>query len=335
MGQNGRIKTHIRIMNSKVSIIIPVYNAEQYLEQCLASVCNQTLEDIEIIIVNDGSTDGSRSILERYLRKHSNINIIDKEKAGVAIARNTGIEFAGGEYIGFADADDWIEPVMFEEMYYSATEVNADIAVGCVKRYSDQRKTFGGMNLSFFEQFPKGFHWRDVIEKIPSLRAYSYNKIYRRKLLIDNNITFPDCRIHSDNLFMYASLTSAKKIICINKDFYYYRIHEDGQLTKLADERVFDVFKVYGLLENYLRDKGIYTELKEQVTKRKLEEYLRDFGKIRNNKNIRRSYFERMHRALQETELSNDILSTFSRRQRHILKLAKKKDHTVFWQPFL
>jgi glycosyltransferase involved in cell wall biosynthesis len=311
-------------MSPAVSIVIPVYNGERYLEQCLESVCNQTLKNIEIIAVNDGSTDSSRDILQEYRQRYSNLIIIDQEKAGASAARNKGMECAKGDYIGFVDADDWIDPMMFEEMYSSATKENADIAVCCVRRCSNQKKASGGMDLFFFEQYREGFHWRDVINKIPSLRAYSYNKIYRRNLLTENRITFPDIRIHTDNLFMYASVTAADKIVCINKAFYNYRIHGDGQLTVQADDRVFDVFKTYELLEDYLKEKGIYGELKEQVTKRKLEEYLRDFRKIKDNKNIRIPYFKMMHKELQNIELHDELLSRFPRRRRHILKLAKR-----------
>lgn len=311
-------------MNPAVSIVVPVYNAERYLDQCLESVCNQTLKNIEIIAVNDGSTDGSRDILEEYRQRFTNFTIIDKEKAGVSAARNTGIKCAGGDYIGFVDSDDWVEPMMFEEMHSAAIKDNADIAVCRVRKCSDNKKPSGGMDLSLFEQYRGGFHWREVIQNIPFLRAYSYNKIYRRKLIEEHNIIFQDTRIHTDNLFMYASLTAAEKILCINKDFYYYRIHRDGQVTALADDRVFDVFKTYELLENYLKGKGIYTELKEQVTKRKLEEYIRDFRKIKDNKDIRKPYFKRMHKELQKTELNDDLLSPFPRRRRHILKLAKR-----------
>ena len=114
----------------KVSIIVPVYNVESYLDKCLNSLVNQTLKDIEIIVINDGSTDNSQKIIDKYSKKYKNIINITKENGGVSEARNLGLEKASGEYIGFLDSDDWIEPDMYELMYQKAKTENFDI-VAC------------------------------------------------------------------------------------------------------------------------------------------------------------------------------------------------------------
>jgi len=112
----------------KVSVIIPVYNVENYIEKCLNSVLNQTLKEIEIIIVNDGSKDSSKQKIEKYLEKHENkIIYLEKENGGLSDARNYGIGYAKGEYIAFLDSDDYIEPTMYEEMYKKAKEENSDM----------------------------------------------------------------------------------------------------------------------------------------------------------------------------------------------------------------
>ena len=112
--------------NYDVSIIVPVYNAEKYLQECIDSLINQTKKDIEIILVNDGSTDGSRNIIERNCKKYDNITFIDQENKGVCVARNKGIEAAKGEYIGWLDSDDMLKPQAIERLYKTMKEKNAD-----------------------------------------------------------------------------------------------------------------------------------------------------------------------------------------------------------------
>ena len=119
---------------AKVSVIIPVYNTEKYLRRCLDSVCNQTLRDIEIICINDCSTDNSLSILEEYAGNDNRIKLIDfKENKGAAVARNTGIDMAEGKYIGFVDSDDFVDLDFYEKLYTKAVETGADISKGSYK----------------------------------------------------------------------------------------------------------------------------------------------------------------------------------------------------------
>ena len=124
--------------NVKVSVIIAVYNAEKYLVQCLDSVLNQTLKEIEIILVNDGSTDNSMQILEKYQKKDARVRVINQENQGAAAARNAGMKLAVGEYLSFLDADDFFSPEMLEEMYAGCVEQDADISVIRSKEYNEQ-----------------------------------------------------------------------------------------------------------------------------------------------------------------------------------------------------
>ena len=119
---------------TKVSIIVPVYNVEKYLKRCLDSLVNQTLKDIEIICVNDGSTDGSLAILNEYVRNDDRIVVINQENSGQSVARNRGIDVAKGEYLGFVDSDDWVSEDYFERLHNSAIQNNAEIAVGGIIR---------------------------------------------------------------------------------------------------------------------------------------------------------------------------------------------------------
>ena len=131
----------------KVSIVIPVYNVQKYLHECLDSLINQTLKDIEIICINDGSTDNSLNILKEYALKDSRIKVIDKENEGQGIARNLGIELAQGEFIGFVDPDDWLEPEMLEMMYNQAKVLFSQVVICDYKKYFEDDNKYCDVNI--------------------------------------------------------------------------------------------------------------------------------------------------------------------------------------------
>ena len=124
-------------MNPQISVIVPIYNVEKYLAKCIDSIINQTLTNIEIILVNDGSTDNSRKIIDKYDKKDSRIKVIHKKNGGQGSARNAGLDIAKGEYIGFVDSDDWIDSNMYENLYNAAISNNADIVV-CNRKVFDE-----------------------------------------------------------------------------------------------------------------------------------------------------------------------------------------------------
>ncbi len=139
---------------AKVSVIVPVYNVEKYLEECIESLINQTLTDIEIICINDGSTDNSLKILEELQKKDNRIKIINQKNSGVSSARNNGIENATGEYIGFVDSDDWIDSDYYEKLYNTAKKYNSDIAAGDMYRRNKKRFNYEKEEL-FIEPAPE------------------------------------------------------------------------------------------------------------------------------------------------------------------------------------
>ena len=125
----------------KVSVIVPIYNVKRYLAKCLDSIISQTLKDIEIICVNDGSTDGSEKVLAEYAKKDSRIKIVNRKNGGLSAARNTGMPYATGKYIGFVDSDDYIEPTMYELMYYNAEHFNSQMVICAVHKLADWTNT--------------------------------------------------------------------------------------------------------------------------------------------------------------------------------------------------
>ena len=158
---------------TKLSVIIPVYNVEQYLPKCLASVVQQTLKDIEIICVNDGSTDNCLKILEEFKSKDNRIKIINKENAGLGNARNTGLEEAKGEYISFIDSDDYIDENFFELLYNEAKEDDADVACGGIIRENDGEPYF-------FFFFSQTVITDDIYQKINISKATQFSFVWNK-----------------------------------------------------------------------------------------------------------------------------------------------------------
>lgn len=203
----------------KISVIIPVYNVENYLKRCLDSIIGQTLKDIEIICINDGSTDSSLQILQEYAKNDSRIKIINQENKGLSVTRNNGIEIAQGEFIGFVDSDDYISDNFFEELYKSAIKNNADIAVSGIKRVSSRYNV--DMLVFKTEKTAENFKDKIVLCNVPDY-CHVWNKIYKAPLLKDTQIRFVPDRLYEDIPFTPQILFAAKKIVTVPETYYYY-----------------------------------------------------------------------------------------------------------------
>ncbi len=212
-----------------VSIIVPIYNKEPYLEECLNSIINQTLDTIEIILVDDGSTDNSRAVCEKFL-SDKRVCYIFQENEGLASARQTGIDASNGEYLGFIDADDWIELDMFEKMYQTAKKHDADV-VYCNKAFTDTlRKPSKELTTGYYNRerilsdvLPKSLAY---IGKNGDKRVISWSncrRIYRKKLLVDNNIIFDKRFRRSQDLQLtYESMLHANSFYYMGDDYFYH-----------------------------------------------------------------------------------------------------------------
>lgn len=251
----------------KLSVIIPVYNVESYLKECLNSVTNQTLTDIEIICINDGSTDNSLNILKEYQSKDSRIKIINQKNNGQAKARNLGIKEAQGEYIAFIDSDDFIEPEMFEKLYSKAKDNNLDIVMCKIATYDNQTKEINDhvwyYMLDVFRDFEKDiFNHNDTKEFTCEIAVTPYNKIYKTSLIKENEILFPEGLIFEDEKFFYDTYLRAKRISIVGEFLYYYRINRKGSTVDISKEndysdlieiskQIRETFKTTNNYENY------------------------------------------------------------------------------------
>ena len=237
----------------KVSVIIPVWGVEQYIEKCLDSLVNQTLEDIEIIVVNDGSPDNSQKIIDEYVKKYPNkVKSYIKENGGQGSARNYGIEVSTGEYIGFVDSDDFVELNMFEKMYNKAKQDKSDIVV-CddvsVYEYTDKKKK----NRCFFNT--------DNIKLSAFLGNMGVcNKIYKRNLIED--IRFMEKIWYEDFSFTVKVIIKSNSISYINEYFYNYVIRQGSTMNNSNVEKNLEILQAFDDILNY-------------VQKNKKEEYMK------------------------------------------------------------
>ena len=210
-------------MNPRVTVIIPIYNTEKYLRKCLESVMNQTLRDIEIICVDDGSTDGSGAICDEYAERDCRIRVIHKENGGVSSARNAGLAASSGDWIGWVDSDDWIEPDMFEYLLENALEQEGDIAV--CSHWEDYKShiVFHGWKV------PAVLDCETALEQLlenDTMQNYLWDKLWRKRLFA--GISFPEGRTFEDIAVMHRLFERANRVICLPDAKYYYQLHSEG-----------------------------------------------------------------------------------------------------------
>lgn len=231
---------------------------EKYLPKCLESLIKQTLKNIEIICVNDGSMDNSLAILKEFASRDSRIRIIDNQHQGVAKTRNTGIEQSTGEYIGFVDSDDYIDIDFFEKLYNSATKSNSDIAIASILKH----KNFFNIYNAKYTKEETAITIQDKIKLCEDKKHfffYAWNKIYHSGFIKENNIKFSEGQIYEDVMFAIKALYYSNKIISVYGTKYHYIEHENS-LTKYKDktgEKEQDLVKAYSELQEFCNSKNI------------------------------------------------------------------------------
>jgi len=249
----------------KVSVIVPVYNVEKYLRRCLDSIVNQTLKDIEIICVNDGSTDSSFEILKEYKSKDDRIKVIDKRNEGVSIARNTGIDIASGDFIGFVDSDDWVDLDFYEKLYAAAIRTNSDIAAAEIIRLSKYNKKY---HLKFEKEISTDvFAQKLEICDVPD-KSYVWNKIYKRDKINAINLRFKPGMIFEDVIFTPVALHDLGKLTTVAGISYYYWRNSNSLVTQRHEKAKQDSFWAHKWALDYFKEHGIDTTQYSTTTKR-------------------------------------------------------------------
>lgn len=218
----------------KVSVIVPVYNVAPYLHKCLDSIINQTLQDIEIICVNDCSTDNSLEILKEYSEKDSRIKLIDfKENKGVSAARNAGIKNAQGEYIGFVDSDDWIDLDFYEKLYTKAIKTGCDIVKAEMKIIDEVSKN--NLNMPTFRN-------NMINQNILNFNCEFYTAIYKKVFLFKHNILFPEDVLTFEDPVFSINVILSNPTLSLISDYYYYRFRRKGSKTQSFEEHKINSF---------------------------------------------------------------------------------------------
>lgn len=242
-----------------VSIIVPVYNVEKYLPVCIESILNQTLKDLEIILIDDGSTDNSARICDEYAARDSRVVVIHKENGGVVRARNSGLEVAHGEYIGFVDGDDWVGKAMFADLMDTARQEKADI-VGLTSYFVNR----DGCQTFCQRGIPSGLY---------NKKGRTINKLLRNLIYVEDlsNIAFPDAlwnyvftkdliwkhqievdpktKRADDSLCLYSCLIDACKVVMVDRAYYHYRMRGDSIVHSLDNDYFTDISLFYQQLK--------------------------------------------------------------------------------------
>jgi len=268
------------MINPKVSVIIPVYNVEEYLEECLDSVINQTLNEIEIICVNDGSTDNSLKILERYSHKDNRIKIITQKNCGLGCARNSGIKEAKGEYILFLDSDDYILKDTCEQLYENAYSNNSDAVIFKISRFNENsfnysNPAFGLDNIFKDEDFLNfTFRYNDIKKYVLNASYSACLKLYKKSFLDSyNDFQFSVSTAYEDVLFHVKLMLRASRLSFSPNYFYCYRQTNLNSITHVSSN-IFDIFNVIDSVESFLKENNFFDEFIIEFTQFKLAQIL-------------------------------------------------------------
>lgn len=290
-------------MNIKFSIIVPVYNVEDYIKECLDSIKNQTFSDFEVLCVDDGSTDNSLDILNEYASQDYRFKVSTQKNQGQGVARNNAIEIATGEYLLCVDPDDIIDLKTLEILNKRLEQQDVDLVFFDYQIFGDIVKT---KNVYFKDEIKKSlklnitdnqvFNWlvfaKGNISKIPQMPC---TKVYSKKFIKENNIKFLPNRLGEDHIFSIGSALLADKILYVQKPFYHYRKRVNSSVNRVSNEN-FCIFENIKRMEEFLKSKNILEQLGND-----LEEYCLNVLAINYPnipKNLQSEYIERSRKML-------------------------------------
>lgn len=253
----------------KVSVIIPVFNVEKYLEQCLDSVVNQTLSEIEIICVDDGSTDNSLNILEKYSEQYDNIIVLKQENAGAGAARNNGMKIAKGEYLSFLDADDFFELNMLELAYNKAKSDKADFVVFNSDQYYEDTNEYKNINWTLrYGKIPPytPFKHRQMTDNIFKVFVgWAWDKLFSREFVEKYKLKFQEQRTSNDMLFVFSAVALADRITVVEKDkkLAHQRRNNKSSLSNTREKSWMCFYNALVELKKRLVEENLYKEMEQ------------------------------------------------------------------------
>ncbi|MBQ6219870.1 MAG: glycosyltransferase family 2 protein [Methanosphaera sp.] len=308
----------------KVSVVIPVYNVENYLEDCLDSIVNQTLTDIEIICINDGSTDKSQQILEKYQEKDDRITLINQENGGHALATNRGMALATGEYLFLMDSDDIIDHKALELTYNRAQETYVDFVIFKAINYNHaEDEYYETESYSMDEIYKKVgdnvFSYEDVREHIFSMSVTPWSKLYNRSFIEKYHIEFPEGLIFDDNIFFWEVLFNAEKIVFLNEFLFTRRFYSTSS-TNNGDLRFLDSLEINDLKWEVFQKHDHFTEHKKILYDSKIRSAYNRYTSIQEQ--YSETFYQAMRKSfmkiLESEKLFNDFMENAEEDNRNI-----------------
>lgn len=244
-----------------ISVIVPIYNVEKYLRTCLNSLLEQTYENFEVLMINDGSTDGSAAICQEYAERDSRFVYFEKENGGLASARNFGIDYSKGMYISFIDSDDWVVETYLLDLYNAIVKSKSDISISHHIGYKDDT---GDYYIYIYKYFEKEYDSSQLISELPTLELQSivyhtsWGKLFRKNLF--DNVRFAEGKLIEDTRIGFKLFLEATKIIYINKGLYVYRERECSIIKTISEKQLEDALDALVERICILTIRGLYSD---------------------------------------------------------------------------
>jgi glycosyltransferase involved in cell wall biosynthesis len=270
----------IIIKNKMISVVVTIYNKEQYLKKCIDSLVNQTLRGLELILVDDGSTDGSGKICDEYAKKYKNIRVIHQDNEGLISARISGVNISSGDWIGFVDSDDYVEPEMYYELYNTCLNCQCDlISSGIVRNYEDGRES-----ETVFDNYNEGLYMDNLEEDIYPSMLFNFdlndfglystlvNKLFRKEVLkkilaaMDTDISYGE-----DSAILYSYCMDIKSIYIMHGAFYHYCIRQGSMCLSKNPALIQNTYRLFRVLEGKFKDSPCRYALMKQLKRYVLE----------------------------------------------------------------
>ena len=309
----------------RLSLIVPMYNVEAYLPQCLDSIVNQTLKDMEVLLVDDGSTDGTSEIAKDYAKKYSFLQYYRKKNGGLSDARNYAIPHATGDLIAFLDSDDWVEPEFYEKMVNQIGD--ADVCVTDIEYYyEDPARRFRMKGLS---DWPA-----DSIQKQALLSPlFAWNKIYKAELFKEKGYRYPTGTWYEDHPVTTMIFARAKEIAYLPECLIHYRQREGSIMSATSDPRIAQIFDVLEMVRENFRREGLYETYREELEYLHIE-HLRLYGMFRFIRSDTWSeYYSRSEDVMKQyfpNWKTNRYLANLSKKNRMFLQFYNRTTAWIF-----
>ena len=323
-------------MMVKVSVIIPVYNAGKYLRECLDSITNQTLTDIEIICINDGSTDDSQEILEEYAKKDQRFKLFTQENKGQGATRNRALTYITGEYFSFMDADDTLELETLEKTYNICEEKKLDMVMYKLINYDDTKEEY--YNTPLYDMYivnktikNKIFSYKDLGERIFNVSVTPVNKLYNTKFVQDSQVNFLEGIFFEDNIFSWKLMFLAKRIYFLDEYYYIRRVHNDSVIGA-GSEKWYDAIEIYNQVWDVFKEFDEFENYKKRLFNNKVVFALYRFDNIQTQ--FKETFYQKFKEDITNVHQTyNDFIILLTEENLNIVKyLLSSKDYLEFEQ---